>query len=659
VKYKFPYLLKTALNFCYTITISFLSLLPAHGQSSKILRMIPANASLVFTVNGNSINKKTDFNKIKTHPAFKFLDSLAQLQLKGNYTFLSRLYKNSSELGIDFISNIYSFYRKSDNSANYFGGIFIPLSNKDKFEKFLLEAGGTSVNGKIIRKRGYSYISEEGFLFAWTKKYCMIVSKPFLYQGSDRDLSIQLINKIIHQKTKHSILNNQDFVLSQKNNFDFSYWINYQSFFNQSLIQTFRTEDVAEDNKDFFTGNYVHSYVNVNNGNITYDSKFFIKDRFSKKTKGVSEKKANPDLLKYFHKDTLLGLVCFSIDLRETQITVNENMRKSKEKFKSEIMTNLFRQEFEKDSTLIVKNQELNDLQYKYHSTDTIPFTYTPPALIEIETVPVSDSIKPEIVKNDTVTYSYSYLDYDFLEDLIKNKNNEIKARKNELANNKIKELGHTENDIWDLFEGDVVIGLTDLNYKETKYTTFEAGEPHDAPSRIEKIKKEIFPKFIIAATAYKTGTVKKVLMSLEKQGTVINHGHYYKLVTGNSGYYLTLSDKILIISNDEDLIKNKPKVYSESDMLPNNVQENILSNGFSMYFNLERTLSKMPRDTSYELYNNLFPGKLKNLASKVNFQSHNLSSKELILTMVNKTNNALYEVFRLINQFYLISIKR
>jgi hypothetical protein len=659
VKYKLLHLLKTVFSFNHLILLlSFISL-PVLGQSSKILKMIPGNASMIFTINGNSINKKIDFNKIKNHAAFRLMDSLAHLQLKENYNIVSGLLKNPSHFGIDLKSNIYSFYRKSDNSANYFGGIFIPLCDKDKFETFLLQTGGPSIKDKIIRKGRYSYITEEGFLFAWTKQYCMIVSKPFLYKGANKDLSTQLINKIIKQKTKHSILNNENFLLSQKTNFDFAYWISYQSFFNQSMIRTFRTENIAEDNKDFFTGNYVHSYVNILNGNITCDSKFFINDKISNKVKSTFEKKANPDLLKYLHKDTLLALICFSIDLREAQITVNENMRKSKEKFKTEILKRLFQEEFQKDDTLIAKNKELNDLYFKYHSTDTIPFTYTPPQ-IEIETVPISDSINPEGNKNSTVTYSYSYLDYDFLEDLIKNKNNEIKIRENELTNNKIKSLGYTENDLWDLFEGDIVIGLTDFKYKETKYMAYESEEHNDDLSKqVEKIKKEVFPEFIIAATTYKTETVKRVLVSLENQGLIKNHGHYYTVVSDSSDYAIFLSDKILIVTNDEALIRNNIKVYPEKEMVSQNVRELLLSNSFSMYLNPERILSKMPRDTTYKLYDNLFPKSIKNLTAKGDFLSQKPISSELILTMANKANNTLYEIFRLINQAYILSIKR
>jgi hypothetical protein len=658
VIYKFLHLLKAALFFSFSITIPFLSL-SAYGQNSRILKMIPGNASMVFTINGNSINKKMDFNKVQNHNAFKFLDSIARFQLKENYNTISRLYKNPSDLGIDLTSNIYSFYRKSDNSANYFGGIFIPLSDMVKFETFLFESGLAAPRDKIIKKGRYSYISEEGFLFAWTEKFCMIVSKPFFYKGSDKELSTQLINKIIHQKTKHSILNNQDFVLSQKNNFDLAYWINYQSFFNQSLIRTFRTENVAEDNKDFFTGNYVHSYVNFRNGNITYDSKFFIIDRLSKKNKvkTTTPKKANPELFKYFHKDSILGLICFSIDLRETQITVNENMRKSKENFKSELMAKLFGDEFEKDDTLITKNRELNDLYFKYHSTDTIPFIYTPQ--IEIEVVPVSDSIKPEVTKNETINSSYSYLDYDFLEGLIKNKNNEIKKREIELADNKLKDLGYTEKDIWDLFEGDIMIGLTDFKYKETKYTVFESDDLQEAPKLTEKTKKEIFPGFMMAATTYKTEIVKRVLASLEKEGLITAKDHYYKMPTAHSEYFIMLSDKILIVSNDENLIKNKTTGYASNEKIPAEAQEVLLSNSFSMYLNMERMAGKLPKDTSYTLYQNIFPGSIKELSIQDNFLPAKASYSERLLTMVNKTNNTLYEVFRIINQAYILSVNR
>jgi hypothetical protein len=227
------------------------------------------------------------------------------------------------------------------------------------------------------------------------------------------------------------------------------------------------------------------------------------------------------------------------------------------------------------------------------------------------------------------------------------------------LANNKLKELGHSENDLWDLFEGDILIGLTDLKYKETKHTSYEKVGQNMPAVKIEKIKKEILPQFIIAATIYKKETANKVLRSLEEQGLVVNHGHYYKLATSNSDYFFTVSDKILIITNDETFIQNQSNGYPENERLPKDVQDHFLSNSFSMYFNIERVLSKMPRDTTYELYDNLFPGSIQSLKPKGNFLSNNVSSSKMILNLVNKTNNSLYEVFRLINQAYIISIKR
>src|SRR5690606_13664017 len=67
---------------------------------------------------------------------------------------------------------------------------------------------------------------------------------------------------------------------------------------------------------DFYKEYYLQTNLNFNNGNITMDAKQFLSKESGEKIKDVYGKGINPDMMKFIHKDHLLGLYSYSMNMR-------------------------------------------------------------------------------------------------------------------------------------------------------------------------------------------------------------------------------------------------------------------------------------------------------------------------------------------------------
>jgi hypothetical protein len=663
----------------------FIALIGSKVSAQDLLKLIPANSSGVVTMNGEAFFKKIDLEQINRLEMFQDMDERTQGKKGDKYQEYSKLYKAPTSLGLNINSKSYIFFGNSIDTTDYgmrytYTGLTMSLLKSSKFESFIKKVS----DQKATKFGSYKFCKiEDGAIVAWNKKQ-MLVLNVSGYGENREEVLFKLLKQIINQSANESIKNNKNFIATQSQTFDFNYWMNFESTMNGLLPVSYMTLPIFKDlpfvGADFYKGYFLDLNLNFNNGDITIDAMQTLSDESSKKMKDVYGKGINPEFVKYLHKDHLLGLLSYSINMKGLKPMLDTALADSvKDQLNEGFIGLLYESKLKKDSKLNKLQLEIDSMYtdlYPAYQYDTT--AYTEPA--EYDTTYYQDdyygtdttAINEEQINEDYVdtmavdmeyyedsTYTDSYSKEDSISnaknDRIDAKRKELDERKKALLQAKVKELNLKKDFLFDLFQGDAIGAITDYYWIDKKYKTFDYDEENLKPIEVEKTKKEIYPEFFAGFTLNNTVQAKKFLTSLTKDSFLLKQNTYY-IIPAEQKLFVTISNNLLIITNNEAIVKENFKGYSEKERISSDLQATLLHKTSAFHVNIKDIFAKLPYDNMskekqamYSLLMNSF-GTL--LATSDPYVT-NMSKSDMSLKLTNKIDNSFYEIFRIINEVY------
>lgn len=675
-------------KFCsllFIYTLAFISIIYTEATAQDLLKLIPANSSGVVSMNGEGFFKKIDLEQINRLEMFQDMDERTQGKKGDRYQEYSKLYKAPTSLGLNIHSNSYIFFGNLVDTTEYgmrytYTGLTMSLIKSSKFENFIKKVS----DQKPVKLGAYKFCRiETGAIVAWNKKQLMVLSISGF--GEDKEeILLKQLKQLINQSVNESIKSNKNFMATQSQSFDFNYWMNFESTMNGLLPVSYMTLPIFKDlpfiGADFYKGYFFDVNLNFNNGDISIDGKQTLSDESSKKMKDIYGKGLNPEFVKYLHKDHLLGLYSYSINMKGLKPMLDTALADSvKDQINEGFIGLLYDAKIKKDTKVNKLQLEIDSMYtdlypaYKYDTTAYTDYadydtSYYQDDYYESDTTAIDEEqitedyvdtsdVEMEYYEDSTYTDSYSKEDsiFNAKNDRIDAKRKELDDRKKVLLQAKVKELNLKKDFLFDLFQGDAIGAITDYYWIDKKYKTFDYDEENLKPIEVEKTKKEIFPEFFAGFTLNNTVEAKKFLASLTKDSFLLKKNTYY-IIPGEQKLFVSISNNLLLITNNEVIVNENFKGYSEKERISNDLQATLLHKTSAFHINIKDVFAKLPYDNmsrEKQAMYSLLASSFGTLSATSDPYITNISKSDMSLSLTNKIDNSFYEIFRIINEVY------
>ncbi|MBX9851176.1 MAG: DUF4836 family protein, partial [Cytophagaceae bacterium] len=582
------------------LTVIFNLSLLTHSSAQDLLKYIPAKASGVLAFNGEGFFKKVDLNQITNLEMFRDLDAEAKQKKDKEYEEMSKAWNAPESIGLNKNSQIYFFFENNydttfQSMSHYFGCLF-SLTKAKKFESFLKKL--TKDEYRVQKKGSWKYLSEKGFLLAWSSNAAIVLGMEG--GGKENQLVLQKFESMISQTEAQSIKSNKNFSTLHEKEYDFNYWMNFHSLFSGlGIFKQFKEpflQKIPFYNDDFYKDYYLSLILNFHNGNISWTTQQTLNSESAKKVKPFYGDGINPELVRYIHRDHLLGVYTYSSDMKGIKAILDTALHDTlKQKVNEGFIELLYESKVRNDKRIKKLQAEIDSMYtdlYSYNNTNYDTYNYSDTAsyyenysdTTYKDYVPDTTSSAPPEPDYNYNTYTdtavtavdttYNYDSYNYERDekadsiynakyeRINKKYDNIKAIKTELYRAKAKELNLKSDDLFNLFEGDFLAACTDILYKETKYKTYVYDEEELKSEEVEKTKKDPYPEFVVALTLNDVAKAKDLMKKMERDSFIIAEENFYK-APGEVEGYMGIQEKILIITNKKELLRSNFNGYS------------------------------------------------------------------------------------------------
>ncbi|WP_336617965.1 DUF4836 family protein [Bacteroides acidifaciens] len=279
-----------------TVLIVFLT---ACSKTSEYTNVIPADASVVASINLKSLASKAGLNDKENETAKqKVLEALKSGMNAATFQQLEKVMKNPSESGIDIESPFYVF----SSSSFPYPAIVGKVSNEDNLHTSLDVMTKEQICQAVSEADGYSFTTMNGILLAFNNSTVMIVT---VNGTSQTDKAKKGITDLMKQTADNSIVKSGAFQKMEKQKSDINFLASmeaipatYRNQISMGLPTEVKTEDIT-----------LVGGLNFEKGKIALKTENYTENEAVKaliKKQMESFGKANNTFVKYFPSSTLM-----------------------------------------------------------------------------------------------------------------------------------------------------------------------------------------------------------------------------------------------------------------------------------------------------------------------------------------------------------------
>lgn len=279
-----------------TVLIVFLT---ACSKTSEYTNVIPADASVVASINLKSLASKAGLNDKENETAKqKVLEALKSGMNAATFQQLEKVMKNPSESGIDIESPFYVF----SSSSFPYPAIVGKVSNEDNLHTSLDVMTKEQICQPVSEADGYSFTTMNGILLAFNNSTVMIVT---VNGTSQTDKAKKGITDLMKQTADNSIVKCGAFQKMEQQKSDVNFFASmktipatYRNQASMGLPAEVKPEDIT-----------LVGGLNFEKGKIALKSENYTENDAVKallKKQMESFGKANNTFVKYFPSSTLM-----------------------------------------------------------------------------------------------------------------------------------------------------------------------------------------------------------------------------------------------------------------------------------------------------------------------------------------------------------------
>lgn len=279
-----------------TVLIVFLT---ACSKTSEYTNVIPADASVVASINLKSLASKAGLNDKENETAKqKVLEALKSGMNAATFQQLEKVMKNPSESGIDIESPFYVFSSSSFPYPTVVGKV----SNEDNLHASLDMMAKEQICQPISEADGYSFTTMTGSLLAFNSSTVLVVNVSGTTQT---EKAKEAITNLLKQTADNSIVKSGAFQKMEKQKSDINFLASmeaipatYRNQISMGLPTEVKTEDIT-----------LVGGLNFEKGKIALKTENYTENEAVKaliKKQMESFGKANNTFVKYFPSSTLM-----------------------------------------------------------------------------------------------------------------------------------------------------------------------------------------------------------------------------------------------------------------------------------------------------------------------------------------------------------------
>jgi len=283
--------------------------------SEKHLKLVPADAVVVVTVDWGSLAKKALAADFKNSQWFLDMEKEATTTgLTKEQIVMRDIMNNPTDVGVNVMSGVY-FFMQSRGEDTHSAFVF-DVNEPNKFEATVKKFDDQLT---VVLEKNYRYVNV-GYdaVLAWNQDGGIFI-KNMTYNERYEDIwSKPIMNEVFARTADKSIIANPEFAAFKKKDGDASFFVNGSALAEvigkqeggmMSLGSTMPNTGEAYKNI-FITGT-----LNFNDGNIAFDSEILGENPEFEKTMIFADKGVSEEHLKMMSNKDVLAFVSMNVDM--------------------------------------------------------------------------------------------------------------------------------------------------------------------------------------------------------------------------------------------------------------------------------------------------------------------------------------------------------
>lgn len=233
------------------------------AAADEMLKSIPNDVSMVTAIDADAILEKADFENVKQMEFYK--EMLSETK-KYNAT-LADVLADPAKSGVDLSKNIYVAHNLDpDNPEEVFIGIVASVKDKAALETLV----GASGDLKRSSQDGFELATKGSQSVAWNGE------KVVLGMTNSYNDPVVHLQKYFNTTAENTIANDNDLKKAMSGNHDITSWMSSNALANSPTLKNALI--MASIDADAAKNNFIHSYVDFNNGAIESKSDLYLQD---------------------------------------------------------------------------------------------------------------------------------------------------------------------------------------------------------------------------------------------------------------------------------------------------------------------------------------------------------------------------------------------
>jgi len=594
------------------------------NQSPENLKVIPKETSAVSVFDIYSIARKGKLDKIDEMNFFRTFKKEIRSENKRVSKIIENVIEDPSISGLNLLTDVFGYYVSAAKDEKFLC-LSAEIKDQDKFAEFIEDILDKSeIEFDIENEKTYSYtlIGKESAI-AWDEDKAILLIAENYTSRENLDFEIETLMGL---PEKDQITANEKFAKFYNNKKDVSFWFS-TNYFTDSYGFKRLQKEVGFD----ITGNYISSYLNFGDNDISLRTQFEPNDEIKKMMdkNNVWDNKFNSQLLNYFPKQ---NYVVSSISLNPMSYynlleeEGYEDFQRVQTQFNRE--TELELKEFFK----AIKGSAL----YSLFGFDDVEYTY-------MKWGYSFDENKAELLDKK---YKISEAGYLSLED--KEQLNLGKTIKTESYS------GRYSINIKNIIDNGGTVETAIANNSEINW--YKGGWSYG--KNVETTTKDFLPLMGLVIDINGNQTIKKMIEKIPED-VITKQDDYYEFKFGNRyPTYLAYNEDVCFVTNDKKRIKAFVDGEDSADNLSDaSISSDILGSKFYTFLNLNyddypKELKKKVQTQENDKQKRMI--KIWNdFAKSIELKQVNENSFEIIFNTKDNDNNSLNTIITAIDDNY------
>ncbi|PCH73706.1 MAG: hypothetical protein COB98_10460 [Flavobacteriaceae bacterium] len=269
------------------------------AQFKSLERIIPSNAEMVVSINGNQITELLSITNFDQ-------SEIGQLLLKEMKRSSDHV-KSIADLGFKIDAKAYYFFEVKENTS--FHNFLIKIDNRENFEKLFSSRDRKKIeiinNTRILDLRGD--------ISVWTDNSLLLSFSKSLHSTDDensktsrKDYALNLLKT----SAINSVLTIPSYTKSKNKKASASFWVkNYSDFMSLMLKDVFKSMGKLRgyQNMDFYGINALSGHLFFDKDKVALKTTMHIDKEWQNDFKKIYDKKFNKKFYKYFNQNAAIA----------------------------------------------------------------------------------------------------------------------------------------------------------------------------------------------------------------------------------------------------------------------------------------------------------------------------------------------------------------